>query len=221
MQAVYNAPNEMRRHLDSGGASGGKANGISHGSRVQSQPLPPGTSKGYYFNVSTATPHLQGCWPLMCMQSKCFVGHEHACMPAQQPMRMCAWETEAARACMQQDAVYSLFRLDGICMRIIDTPQFQRLRELKQLGLTYYVFPSASHNRFEHSLGVAYKAQEVHAVQALHADVSSGCHASCRMTVISILSCNLTWIMLSCRQLTKYGRRRGRSWACSNQMCRQ
>ena len=122
---------------------------------------------------------------------------------------------------MQQDAVYSLFRLDGICMRIIDTPQFQRLRELKQLGLTYYVFPSASHNRFEHSLGVAYKAQEVHAVLALHADVSSGCHASCRMTVMSILSCNLTWSMLSCRQHIKYGRRRARSWACSNQMCRQ
>lgn len=61
---------------------------------------------------------------------------------------------------LKQDAVHSLFRLDGVCMRIIDTPQFQRLRELKQLGLTYYVFPSASHNRFEHSLGVAYKAQE-------------------------------------------------------------
>lgn len=69
--------------------------------------------------------------------------------------------------------MHSLFRLDGICMRIIDTPQFQRLRELKQLGLTYYVFPSASHNRFEHSLGVAYKAQEVHATLLLHADVNS------------------------------------------------
>jgi hypothetical protein len=54
MQAVHNAPNEMRRHLDSGGASGGKANGVSHNIIAQSQPLPPGTSKGYYFNVSTA-----------------------------------------------------------------------------------------------------------------------------------------------------------------------
>jgi hypothetical protein len=44
----------MRRHLDSGGASGGKANGISHDNKVLSQPLPPGTSKGYYFNVSAA-----------------------------------------------------------------------------------------------------------------------------------------------------------------------
>jgi hypothetical protein len=51
MQAVHNAPNEMRRHLDSGG---NRANAVSQDSKMQSQPLPPGTSKGYYFNVSTS-----------------------------------------------------------------------------------------------------------------------------------------------------------------------
>ncbi len=38
---------------------------------------------------------------------------------------------------------------------VIDSPVMQRLRRIKQTGLVYYVFPSATHTRFEHSLGVA------------------------------------------------------------------
>ena len=33
------------------------------------------------------------------------------------------------------------------CKQVIDTPEYNRLRDLKQLGLTYFVFPSATHTR--------------------------------------------------------------------------
>ncbi|XP_043203476.1 deoxynucleoside triphosphate triphosphohydrolase SAMHD1-like [Amphibalanus amphitrite] len=59
------------------------------------------------------------------------------------------------------DSVHGHFELHPLCVLVIDTPQFQRLRHIKQLGGTYYVFPSAAHNRFEHSLGVAYLAAEL------------------------------------------------------------
>lgn len=62
---------------------------------------------------------------------------------------------------MFNDPVHNTFRLDPVCIDIMDSVQFQRLRDLKQLGMTYYVFPGASHNRFEHSLGTAYLAFEV------------------------------------------------------------
>ena len=38
-------------------------------------------------------------------------------------------------------------------MQIIDTPLFQRLRDIHQLGMAEYTYPAARHSRYEHSLG--------------------------------------------------------------------
>lgn len=58
------------------------------------------------------------------------------------------------------DPIHGYIKLSGVFAKIIDTKKFQRLRNIKQLGLTNLVFPSTNHTRFEHSLGVYYLASQ-------------------------------------------------------------
>ncbi|XP_022884046.1 deoxynucleoside triphosphate triphosphohydrolase SAMHD1 homolog isoform X2 [Olea europaea var. sylvestris] len=58
------------------------------------------------------------------------------------------------------DNVHGNIYLDPLVLKFIDTEQFQRLRDLKQLGLAHMVYPGAVHSRFEHSLGVYWLAGE-------------------------------------------------------------
>ena len=51
------------------------------------------------------------------------------------------------------DAVHGDVHLTDREWRILDTPSFQRLRRLKQLGMAHVTYPNATHTRFAHSLG--------------------------------------------------------------------
>jgi uncharacterized protein len=51
--------------------------------------------------------------------------------------------------------------LYGPELEIIDTPQFQRLAGIKQLGTSYFVFRGAVHSRFEHALGAVHMAHRI------------------------------------------------------------
>lgn len=52
------------------------------------------------------------------------------------------------------DPVYGFINIPGdIIFDLIEHPWFQRLRNIKQLGLTNFVYPGANHSRFQHALG--------------------------------------------------------------------
>lgn len=58
------------------------------------------------------------------------------------------------------DPVYGFINIPpGIAYDVIEHKYFQRLRRIKQLGLTYYVYPGAIHNRFQHVLGAMHLTQ--------------------------------------------------------------
>jgi hypothetical protein len=57
-----------------------------------------------------------------------------------------------------KDSVHDHISLDAVASALLDTPAMQRLRHIKQLSTVRLVYPSASHTRFEHSLGVYHLA---------------------------------------------------------------
>jgi HD superfamily phosphohydrolase len=54
------------------------------------------------------------------------------------------------------DNIHGYINIDELASSIIETPIFQRLRNIHQTGVLYLVFPTARHSRFEHSIGTYY-----------------------------------------------------------------
>lgn len=82
------------------------------------------------------------------------------------------------------DPVYGFITVpDPLLQRLIDHPWFQRLRYIKQLGLSHLVYPGALHTRFHHALGAMHlmglaieslrgKGHEVTAEESLGAHIA-------------------------------------------------
>jgi len=58
-----------------------------------------------------------------------------------------------------RDAVHGDIFIPNKFLTVIDTPEFQRLRRIKQLSVANMVFPSADHTRFSHSIGTFHVMQ--------------------------------------------------------------
>lgn len=65
----------------------------------------------------------------------------------------------AGREFAVRDPLWDTIHLDPLAARVVDTPAFQRLRYIRQLGLAHLVYPGATHTRFDHALGVYHLAR--------------------------------------------------------------
>jgi HD superfamily phosphohydrolase len=70
-------------------------------------------------------------------------------------------DTESHQPKIIADPLLGYVHLTKLEMAIIDTKLYQRLRKIRQLGLAHLVFPSLSYSRFEHSLGVLGRLNQV------------------------------------------------------------
>jgi uncharacterized protein len=83
-----------------------------------------------------------------------------------------------------RDAVHGDIELDPLQVELIDTPEFQRLRGIKQLGTACLVYPSATHTRFEHSLGTAWMARRMIAALERTSTISADAAAAIRVAAL-------------------------------------
>ena len=60
------------------------------------------------------------------------------------------------------DPIHGLIRITKLESKILAHEAFQRLRNIKQLGMAEYVYPGATHNRFTHSLGVLHNVDRIY-----------------------------------------------------------
>lgn len=73
------------------------------------------------------------------------------------------------------DPVYGFIDMPGdFIFDLVSHPWFQRLRNIRQLGLSSYVYPGAVHSRFQHCLGAMYLTwQAIHTLRSKNIEITA------------------------------------------------
>ncbi len=83
-------------------------------------------------------------------------------------------------------AVSGDVRLTALEVAIIDSPDFQRLRRIQQLGPAQWVYPTALHTRFDHSIGVLATAElMIQSIRQAHSQIDASGSAAVKPCVIT------------------------------------
>jgi hypothetical protein len=96
-------------------------------------------------------------------------------------------EGKPARSIVLRDPLWDTIRLDETAEQIVDSPAYQRLRYIKQLGLAHMVYPGAVHTRFDHALGVYHLARRALAALGERGDLAQVDPADCRLIPLAAL----------------------------------
>jgi len=86
-----------------------------------------------------------------------------------------------------RDPLWNNIRVEPLALRLIDTPAFQRLRHVRQLGLAFLVYPGASHSRFEHALGTYHLARSALLLLEERGDLSGLAPTACHDVRVAAL----------------------------------
>lgn len=84
------------------------------------------------------------------------------------------------------DPVYGFISIPyGIIFDLVEHPYFQRLRRIKQVSLTHYVYPGALHTRFHHALGAYHLTGEaIDVLRAKGTDISEAEAEAVRIAIL-------------------------------------
>lgn len=86
-----------------------------------------------------------------------------------------------------RDPLWNNIRVDDLALQLIDTPVFQRLRYIRQVGLAHLVYPGATHTRFEHALGAYHLCKRVLAIFKERDELDGISDTECTITYLAAL----------------------------------